>query len=356
MSQGLPGRSREGRPPTINDVASLADVSKKTVSRVINKVPTVHQDIRARVEQAIAALGFRPNPQARSLAFRRSFLVGLLYDNPSPAYVVNLLEGVLDVLRGDGFELVVHPCDHRAGALLDDIDAFIEGQRLAGVILPPPLSENEALVGLLRDRGCPYVRIASLALDDPAAMVVTNDHRGAEEAARQFAALGHRRIGLIRGPRSFRSSAVRGTGFIDALAEQGIALDPAYDVDGAYTFESGVAAGHHLLSLPQPPTAIFALNDDMAIGVMHAARERGLQLPQDLSLIGYDDLPMAARVWPNLTSVRLPIRDMGRRAARRLIARVSNTEAPADEAEVAPALIVRQSHLQLTRDPAENTS
>lgn len=337
-------RSKAEKPATINDVASLAQVSKKTVSRVINRVPTVREDIRERVASAVRELGFRPNPQARSLAFRRSFLVGLVYDNPSPAYVVNMLEGILDSLAGSGFELVVHPCDHKSETLLDNVEEFVERQRLAGVILPPPLSENELLVDLLRDKGCPYVRISSLALDAPPAMVVTNDHLGAEEAAEKLAALGHRRIGLVRGPRSFRSAEVRSQGFLLTLAKHGITVDPSCDVEGSYTFESGVEAGHHLLSVAEPPSAIFAMNDDMALGVMQAARERGLALPRDLSLIGFDDLPMAARVWPNLTSVRLPIRHMGQLAAQKLLAAMAHQERPdQQQSKVRPVLVMRDS-------------
>jgi len=337
-----------GRRPTINDVAHAAQVSKKTVSRVINRVATVHPDMRARVERAISELGFRPNPQARSLAFGRAFLLGLIYDNPSPTYVVNMQHGLLDGLRGTGMELVVHPCRHADPLLLEEIREFVERQRLAGVVLLPPLSEDERVIAVLRSIGCSYVRIAALALDEAGSMVTTNDHLGAAEAGQHLAQLGHRRIALLRGPPLFRSCGVRGQGFIAALERQGITLDPALDMDGAYTFESGVEAGHALLALADPPTAIFALNDDMAIGVMQAARERGLQLPRDLSVVGYDDLPMAARVWPNLTSVRLPVRDMGRMAAEKLLAQVNGT-APAmpDQPEIRPALVVRQSAVPL---------
>jgi LacI family transcriptional regulator len=253
-------------------------------------------------------------------------------------------QGILDALKGSGFELVVHPCSRNSPTLLKDIRGFIERQRLFGVIMPPSVSEDDSVMELLRELDCPYVRIASLTLDEPQNMVVTNDWIGAAEAARHLADLGHRRIALVRGLASFRSSVVRGQGFIDALAERGIALPPEYDVQGAYTYESGVEAGHALLSLPQPPTAIFTLNDDMALGVMQAARERGMELPRDLSVVGFDDLPMAARVWPNLTSVRLPIRDMGRMAAEKLLAPTRGVDpAKLQQPEVRPALVVRQS-------------
>lgn len=333
-----------GKPATINDIARLADVSKKTVSRVINNSPFVKEDTRRRVEAVIAEHGYSPDPQARGLAFRRSFMVGMIYDNPSPNYVVNMQQGVLDAVRGAGLELVVHPCNRASDSFLDDVRSFVVRQKLFGVVLPPSVSEDEGVVQILKAADCPYVRIASVSLDVPGCMVVTHDSRGAARAARHLAELGHRRIAFISGPDSFRSSHERGRGFRDGLAEHGLTLDPAYVRTGAYTFESGVEAAAELLALPEPPTAIFAGNDEMAIGVMKAARDAGLDVPADLSIVGFDDLPMASRVWPNLTTVRLPIRDMGRMAAEKLTAGLRGIDAATmPQPEVDPSLVVRDS-------------
>ena len=335
---------RSGKPATINDVARLAGVSKKTVSRVINNSPFVREETRAKVEAVIAEAGFSPDPQARGLAFRRSFLVGMIYDNPSPNYVVNMQQGVLDAVRGSGLELVVHPCNRASENFLADVQGFVVRQKLFGVVMPPSVSEDERVVAMLRDADCPYVRIASVSLDEPARMVVTNDSLGAAEAARHLAELGHTRVAFISGPDSFRSSHERGRGFAEGLAEHGLTLDPAYVRRGAYTFESGVEAATDLLAMPDPPTAIFAGNDEMAIGVMKAARDRGMDVPFDLSIVGFDDLPMASRVWPNLTTVRLPVRDMGRMAAERLTARSRGLDPAAlDQPEIIPSLVVRDS-------------
>jgi LacI family transcriptional regulator len=333
-----------GKPATINDVARLAGVSKKTVSRVINNSPFVREETRAKVEAVIAEAGFTPDPQARGLAFRRSFLVGMIYDNPSPNYVVNMQQGVLDAVRGSGLELVVHPCNRASANFLADVEGFVVRQKLFGVVMPPSVSEDERVVAMLRAADCPYVRIASVSLDEPARMVVTNDSLGAAEAARHLAELGHTRVAFISGPDSFRSSHERGRGFAEGLAEHGLTLDPAYVRRGAYTFESGVEAAADLLAAPNPPTAIFAGNDEMAIGVMKAARDAGLDVPFDLSIVGFDDLPMASRVWPNLTTVRLPVRDMGRMAAEKLTARSRGLDpATLDQAEIIPSLVVRDS-------------
>lgn len=333
-----------GRRATINDIARIAGVSKKTVSRVINDSPFVRGETRERVEAVIKELGFVPDPQARGLAFRRSFLVGMIYDNPSPNYVVNMQQGILDAVRGSGLELVVHPCNRQADSFLDEVEGFVVRQKLFGVVMPPSVSEDERVVALLKRVDCPYVRIASVSLDDVERMVVTNDRLGAAEAARHLAELGHRRIAFISGPDTFRSSHERGAGFESGLAEHGLKLDPALIRRAAYTFESGVEAATDLLGLKNRPTAIFAGNDEMAIGVMQAARNLGLDVPGDLSIVGFDDLPMASRVWPNLTTVRLPIRDMGRMAAEKLTAQSRGLDpAKLNQPEVRPSLVVRES-------------
>jgi LacI family transcriptional regulator len=213
-------RRTSGKAATINDIARLAEVSKKTVSRVINNSPFVKEETRKRVEAVIAEHGFSPDPQARGLAFRRSFLVGMIYDNPSPNYVVNMQQGVLDAVRGAGLELVVHPCNRASETFLDDVRGFIVRQKLFGVVLPPSVSEDDRVVAILKEADCPYVRIASVSLDEPVRMVVTHDSRGAARAARHLAGLGHTRIAFISGPDTFRSSHERGQGFAEGLAER----------------------------------------------------------------------------------------------------------------------------------------
>lgn len=333
-----------GRAVTINDIARLAGVSKKTVSRVINQSPFVKADTREKVEAVIAEHGFSPDPQARGLAFRRSFLIGMIYDNPSPNYVVNMQQGILDAVRGSGLELVVHPCNRTAPDFMTNVRGFVVRQKLFGAVLPPSVSEDEGVAAMLNEAGCPYVRIASVSLDTPEHMVVTNDHLGAAEAARHLVELGHRRIAMITGPELFRSTHERGRGFARGLSESGVSLAPDMVVGGAYTFESGVEAARVLLDRKDRPTAIFTGNDEMALGVYQAARDAGLDIPTDLSVVGFDDVPMASRVWPNLTTVRLPIRDMGRMAAEKLLAGSRGLDpARLEQPEVRPALVARDS-------------
>jgi len=333
---------RNRKRPTINDIARLANVSKKTVSRVINDSPFVKEETRKKVNAIIHEAGFAPDPQARGLAFRRSFLIGMIYDNPSAQYIVNMQQGILDAMRGTSFELVIRPCDRGSPSFLDDMRAFVERQKLFGVVLSPSVSEDERLVRLLDGIECPLMRVASVALGPPETMVITHDYEGAAEAARHLAGLGHKLIAHISGPATFRSAHERRRGFAEGLAERGLTLQPKYDLEAAYTFESGLARTQTLLAMVPRPTAIFAGNDEMAAGAYKAARDAGLDIPRDLSVVGFDDSPMASRVWPPLTTVRLPIRDMGRIAAEKLIG-AGKKGAKAELTEVIPTLVVRES-------------
>lgn len=348
MERGGSGGGGAGagkRRHTINDIARMAGVSKKTVSRVINDSPLVRGETREAVKKIIGETGFSPDPQARGLAFRRAFLVGLIYDNPNPQHTVSHQQGLLDAFQGSGLELVVRPIDRSSPKRLEDIRSFVERQKPFGVVLPSPVSEDEALVALLKELGCRYVRIASVPLDAPDHMVVSHDGEGAADAARHLADLGHRRIAVITGPPTFRSSLERLKGFESGLAERGLTLDPALKKLGGYTYESGVVAARELFALKDRPTAVFALNDEMAAGVYTSAHEAGLSIPADISVVGFDDAPIASRLWPPVTSVRLPLREMGRMAGEILAPGVHRGRAPAHD--VKPELIVRASSAKL---------
>jgi LacI family transcriptional regulator len=318
-----------GQKPTINDVARLSGVSKKTVSRVINKSPLLNGATREKVEAVIAELGYVPNPQARALALRRNFLIGLIHDNPNAQMVLGVQEGILDTIRQTEFALIVRPVDRYSPTLLDDIRHFIEQQRLYGVMLLPPLSERDDIADVCRELGCTVVRMGSAKLDEDEHLVASNDRHAVCEAVAWLAKLGHRRIGFIAGPEGFRSADERQQGFREGMAQAGLEPDPAIMARGTYRFESGRAAGEQLLSVEDPPTAVFSSNDEMAAGLLHAAKERGLDVPEDLSIIGFDDTATAAHIWPPLTTVRWPIRTMASTAALKLIEPASAADLPA---------------------------
>jgi LacI family transcriptional regulator len=329
------------RAATINDIARLSGVSKKTVSRIINKSPLVKPDTRERVEAVMREVGYSPDPMARALAFGRSLLIGMVYDNPTAQYIVNMQYGALDALRDSGFELVVHPCDSRSPGYIDGVRRFVQQQKLHGVMLVPRVSEDQALAEMLEEIGCRYVRIASVAMDDPARMVVTHDRNGAAEVAEYLLSLGHAEIALITGPSAYRSAIERTDGFLEVLQRRGIVLPTSRILEAGYTFESGVAAAEQLLAGRKRPTAIFTGNDEMAAGVYKVAMRAGINIPRELSVVGFDDSPLASRLWPALTSVRRNTRDSGRIAAAMLLQPEGATALSA--ASIRPHLIIRDS-------------
>ncbi len=308
-----------GKQPTINDVAALAGVSKKTVSRVINRSEFLTDKTRAAVEKAIEQLGFVPNPQARALAFRRNFLIALLHDNPNAQTVLNFQQGVLDAIKDSDLALLVRPVDRGSDGMLGDVRTFLEKQRPIGAMLLPPISENNDLAALCEELGVRYVRVGSAPLDDAKHCVSSNDREVVAEAVGKLISLGHRRIGFVRGPAGFRSAAEREKGFREALADAGLTLADDHYAPGNYRYTAGIEAGEALLSLPVPPTAIFCSNDEMAAGVMSVAHGKGIAVPGQLSIIGFDDSPTATHIWPALSTVRWPIREMGVRAAQTLV-------------------------------------
>lgn len=312
--------ARTERAPTINDVARTAGVSKKTVSRVLNNSPLLKGDTRDKILKAIADLGYVPNPQARALALRRNFLLGLLHDNPNAQTVLNFQEGVLDAIRDTDFALVVRPVDRHSPDMLNDIRNFLEKQRLYGVMILPPVSENPAIGEICRALDCGYVRMGAPELDTAEHLVNSNDREAVGRAVDYLHKMGHRRIGMIAGPQGFRSAMERRAGFLEAMERHELEVPQELIAQGGYTFESGVTAAVQILQAAPRPTAIFAANDEMAAGALHVARQLGLEVPDDLSLIGFDDSPIAAHIWPPLTTIRWPIRAMAKAAALKLIA------------------------------------
>ena len=306
--------------PTINDVARLADVSKKTVSRVINNSPLLSEKTRDRVQAVIDDIGFVPSLQARALALSRNFIIAVIHDNPNAQFLVNVQHGILEELAGTEYGLMVQPVNRKSRTFHDDIRAFLDRHKPYGLVLLPPLSEDDAVARICDEQGCRYIRMGSIKLDDAERTISSNDREAVCEAVTYLIAKGHTRIGLIDGPQGSTSRQERRAGFEEALEAAGIALDPELMRPGQYTFESGVEAGQALVDLAQRPTAIFACNDEMAIGAIIAVRRSGLLIPEDMSVVGFDDTPLSSHIWPPLTTVRWPIVDMARLAAHKLIA------------------------------------
>lgn len=330
---------------TIIDVAAQAGVSIKTVSRVINNVKTVKPEIRERVQRAIEQLDYHPNPSARGLGGNRSYLLGLLYDVSCAYYATSVLAGVIETCRTAKYQVVMQPCDYRAPALPADVLRGVRQSRVDGVILTPPLSDLSAITSLLEEQNIPFVRIAPGSHSDDARSVYTNDRESCASVVEQLVTLGHQRIGFIIGNPDHAAVADRYRGYLDGLRSCGLKLDKSLVVQGYNSHESGLQSARKLLNLPaaKRPTAIFASNDEMAAGVLTAAHSRGLAVPEELSVVGFDDAPLACQVWPALTTIRQPIPDMAARAAELLLHRLSGESGDPLRHVLPSSLIFRQS-------------
>ncbi|NKJ22779.1 LacI family DNA-binding transcriptional regulator [Dyella sp. SG609] len=345
------------RNPTIKDVAKSSGVSLKTVSRVINREASVRADTREKVERTIQALGYQPNPSARGLRSTHAYAIGLVYDNPNAHYVISMQEGVLSACRERGFGLQIHPCDSSSPGLEQELCALVERNRLAGLVLAPPMSEQHELVSALSAQGIDFVRIIS-SRDDPhdgSPCVYVDDRSAAYAITEHLIQLGHKRIGFLWGEPHHRSSPERYQGYADALKDYGVVQDPKLVLPGRYAFDDGFRGARNLLALDDPPTAIFGSNDEIAAGVLAAARSSGLDVPWDLSIAGFEDSPFSKQAWPALTTARQSTREIGRHAALHLMADLQreNGDAvaePPNECFI-PELVVRGS----TAPPKNNT-
>jgi LacI family transcriptional regulator len=307
---------------TIDDVARVAGTSRKTVSRVLNNEPNVREATRKQVLDAINALKYRPLASARSLATNRSFMVGLLYDNRSPSYIMEVQAGVLEACEAQHYNMLVQPLVSAAPGFVERIDDILSRHRPDGLILTPPITDHAPLLDSLRRNGVPF---ASIAPVHPHGCIgaMMREREAAAAMVAHLVALGHRRIAHILGDPRHGAGIWRLAGYRDGLKHAGLKEDSAYMVQGQFSFESGVAAARQLLALRRRPSAIFAADDDMAIGAIWAANEAGLAVPADVSVCGFDDTTLATQVWPPLTTVHQPVREMARRATEELLRRTT---------------------------------
>lgn len=314
---------------TIYDVAARAEVSIKTVSRVMNNEPNVRPAMRERVLEAAKALGYSPNLSARSLAGSKSFVIAVFVDaaltidhwrsERGADYLSRIQLGATLQCRDSGYHLLVELIDHEAPQIRQEVGALLAALKPDGVILTPPSSDNAVVLELLDKAGTPYVRLGPESPEGPGPRVHMDNFAAARDMTEHLAALGHRRIGFIVGEPRHGASQARREGYMAAMAARGLTVDPRWIRQGDFTFQSGQDAGKALLALPERPTAIFASNDDMALGVLAAAGESGLLAPGEVSVAGFDDSPSARFSRPQLTTVRQPVAEMAELATRLLI-------------------------------------
>jgi LacI family transcriptional regulator len=304
-------------PANIRDVATLAGVSPMTVSRVINREENVKPQTRDLVNAAIRDLNYAPNPAARSLAGSAPFRIGLLYNNPSSGYLSELLVGALDESGRTGAQLVVEKCGETEPVAASVAKLIRNG--IDGLILPSPMCDDPEILRQVETAATAMVAIAPGALSEDVSAVRIDNQAAAFEVTRHLLALGHRRLGFIKGHPGQGDSEKRLQGFLAALQQAGLAPDSARVEQGYNTYRSGLEATERLLALTPRPTAIFASNDDMAAAAAAFAHRQGLDVPDDLSIAGFDDTPIAAAVWPALTTVHQPIAAMARSAVDLLV-------------------------------------
>ena len=320
------------RRPTIDDVARLSGVARVTVSRVLNGGPNVRDEVRSRVMRAVEALDYKVNPQARGLAGGSSRLLAFVFasdpENDPNSYYESALE--LGALRGClalGYQVLVQNVPNQTPDCHKRVLELITTQRCDGLILSPPYSDDVALIEAVLAQGC---KVVTVSPGGPAKNrfdgVGVDDEAGGYDLARELLRLGHRRFGFIAGLEGHLSADLRLKGFQRALAEQGLGEGDYAMVRGDFTFRSGTHLAPGLLDHPLGPTALVCANDDMAAGALSAAHARGLSIPKDLSITGFDDAPVAANVWPPLTTVHQPVKVLGQRAVELLVARLTGVD------------------------------
>jgi len=315
------------RRATIEDVASLAGVSIKTVSRVVNREPNVRASTQEKVENAIAKLAYRPNPSARNLASHRARLIVLVYDDPSAyeapsaGYIIKMQEGALRACRREGFDLLINPCNFRDR----DVGAKLQQQIIqvnpSGIVVAAPLSNMPAIVDAIEATKTPSVRLSTGTGNGKKFEVATNDREISAEMTSYLASLGHKRIAFIKGDRTHRAVGNRFDGYQDGLERSGLGYVEELVVEGDNSIGSGEQCAEQLLQLEHRPTAIFSANDDMAAGVLRVANRMGISIPEELSIAGCDDISLAQQIFPSLTTIRQPLRAMAEAASRALIDR-----------------------------------
>ena len=325
-------------PSTLHDVAREAGVSIKTVSRVVNGEDSVAAETADRVRAAIGSLGYVPNATARRLVQRRTHTLGIVFHNRSWNWLSDFQRGAIERSLALGYEVLLHPCDIDSAAEQQRILRVVDEGRFDGIVLTPPCSDCAPVVDGLRERGVPTVRMGP-APGGRGASVRAADREGGRAAARHLVALGHRRIGFVGGDPAQHSSHERRAGFLAALPRDSLCIE----APGDFSFESGLTAGRSLLErTPDPPTAIFASNDDMAAGVLAAAWELGRTVPEQLSVVGYDDVPLASQLRPALTTVRQPTAAIAGRCIEHLVSAIDGDALRGEEA-LATELVVRAS-------------
>lgn len=299
-------------------------------SRALNGERHVSEASRAKVLEASAALGYQPSIFARGLVSNRSFMICMLIPEVIPGYIADFQLGATERCRASGHHLIALPYDSREGRYSEAVRDCVATLRPDGFIVTPPISDDLAVLDVLDDFGSPYVRLSPGRQGERGSSIAIDEAAAAQAVMALLLQRGHRRIGFIKAHPDHLAAAARYDGYRNALAAHGLQVEPELVCQGDFDFTGGESCASRLLDLKARPTAVFASNDDTALGVMAAARRRGLSIPKDLSVVGFDDSELARHAWPGLTTLRQPIRQMAAEAVDLLIRREASVHSVVD--------------------------
>jgi LacI family transcriptional regulator len=343
--------AKKKRSVTIKDVARASGVSYATVSRVLTGFEFVKETTRQRVIKAADDLGYVANLHARNLVGGRSHIIGLLVPNLDNGYVGTITQGIDKELARANYDLMLYTSHRHPGKESFYVSAIANGLT-DGLLLVAPLVPATYLESL-REQEYPYILIDQADAAESSSVVEATNWQGAYDATRYLCQLGHTRIAFIKGWSAVRSASDRLQGYRAALADYGIPVQEELVIEGDFQQQSGYESAKRLLQRPQPlPTAIFAANDLSAFGAMDAAREHGLRIPDDISIIGFDDISQSSFVYPKLTTVRQPLEQMGQVAVKMLLERIEDPSRRPQQVALATQLVIRDScgPYQIQRD------
>src|SRR5438445_2858996 len=330
-------------PVTLKELAARAQVHPSTVSRVANNDPSLRiaQATRTRIEALLRETEYRPNGVARGLKLRQTLVLAVVIPDITNPFFAALFRGVEDGASPHGYNVLLCNTDGSPQRQRSHLQS-LHARRVDGVILASSFLKDPTL-RWLRQQRIPYVLVNRFSDEDHDPFVGSDDLVGARLATAHLVQLGHRRIGHLAGKPTVSTGVMRRRGYLAALVEGGLAPDPRLVVESGYTEEGGARAAARLMALDERPTAIFAVTDMTAVGAFGAARRMGLRVPEDLAIVGYNDIPLASRMMPALTTVHVPIHDFGSVAARLLLEQVETGEPSRRRVIFNPELIVRGS-------------
>jgi LacI family transcriptional regulator len=325
---------------TIKDIAKLAGVSHTTVSRALNDSPLIKPATKDKIKKIAAELHYVPNFNAKSLVNQKSYTIGVFFSSishgTSSSFLVDVIKGVNSVLD-ENYSIAVNGID-----TLVHFDKIIS-KRFDGIIVLSQSDTDNAFIYYIQQTGIPLV-VLNRRLDDPSIPNVSaNDQQGVEQAIDEAISLGHKNLAYINGKSSFRSSAERKQGFVNSLSKHRLPVQPEFMVNGDYSMESGFEKMKQLLDLPTPPSLVFCANDDMAIGALKACFSKERKVPNDISIIGFDDIAFAQYSTPALTTIHKPIDKISEIGMQMLIALMNNGTLEKTKILVDTFLVIRES-------------